>query len=245
MDLHKPKPWHGLREFLKEYLIIVVGVLTALAAEAGVEALHWRHVAAQTEAQLRFGVDRDLFNAIMRVAELPCVNARTVELATALRSDAPAWRGTTVPGPSAATNAKPALPYMVREGKGIYARSAWDIAVAQGAVLHMPADREIRYARIYSTSAQIQDNQIAEGDLESRLGLLAYDRTLTREQRDGFLTVLFQLDAVETRIASANLRLLADARALKAPRPSDIDAWLAHERSVRGACVRDVAYPGT
>ncbi|MDB5442210.1 MAG: hypothetical protein JWP73_586, partial [Phenylobacterium sp.] len=33
MDIHKPKPWHGLREFLKEYAIIVVGVLTALAAE--------------------------------------------------------------------------------------------------------------------------------------------------------------------------------------------------------------------
>lgn len=32
MDIHKPKPWHGVREFLKEYLIIVVGVLTALAA---------------------------------------------------------------------------------------------------------------------------------------------------------------------------------------------------------------------
>jgi hypothetical protein len=31
MDIHKPKPWHGVREFLKEYVIIVVGVLTALA----------------------------------------------------------------------------------------------------------------------------------------------------------------------------------------------------------------------
>ena len=30
MDIHKPKPWHGFREFLKEYAIIVVGVLTAL-----------------------------------------------------------------------------------------------------------------------------------------------------------------------------------------------------------------------
>jgi hypothetical protein len=35
MDIHKPKPWHGLREFLKEYLIIVVGVMTALAGECG------------------------------------------------------------------------------------------------------------------------------------------------------------------------------------------------------------------
>ncbi len=31
IEIHKPR--HGLREFLTEYLIIVVGVLTALAAE--------------------------------------------------------------------------------------------------------------------------------------------------------------------------------------------------------------------
>ena len=36
MDLRKPKPWHSLREFLKEYLIIVIGVLTALGAEQAV-----------------------------------------------------------------------------------------------------------------------------------------------------------------------------------------------------------------
>ena len=42
MDIHKPKPWHSFREFLKEYLIIVVGVLTALGAEQAVEWLHWR-----------------------------------------------------------------------------------------------------------------------------------------------------------------------------------------------------------
>ncbi len=50
MDIHKPKPWHGFREFLKEYVIIVVGVLTALGAEQGVEWLHWRH---EVEAERR------------------------------------------------------------------------------------------------------------------------------------------------------------------------------------------------
>jgi len=47
MDIHKPKPWHGVREFLKEYLIIVVGVLTALAAESAVEAVCARAAAGQ------------------------------------------------------------------------------------------------------------------------------------------------------------------------------------------------------
>jgi hypothetical protein len=47
MDIHKPKPWRGVREFLKEYLIIVIGVLTALGAEQVAVALRDRHAAAE------------------------------------------------------------------------------------------------------------------------------------------------------------------------------------------------------
>ena len=46
MEIHKPKPWHGFREFLKEYLIIVVGVLTALAGEQ----LAYRDIEMDVEA---------------------------------------------------------------------------------------------------------------------------------------------------------------------------------------------------
>jgi hypothetical protein len=58
MDLHTPKPWHGLREFLKEYLIIVVGVLTALGAEAVVENLHWRHEVHLARDAIAFDLKR-------------------------------------------------------------------------------------------------------------------------------------------------------------------------------------------
>jgi hypothetical protein len=40
MDIHKPKPWHGVREVLKEVGTIVVSVLIALGAEQAVEAIH-------------------------------------------------------------------------------------------------------------------------------------------------------------------------------------------------------------
>jgi hypothetical protein len=50
---HKPKSWHGPREFLKEYAIIVLGVLTALAAEQTVEALHHRAQAREMTEKLR------------------------------------------------------------------------------------------------------------------------------------------------------------------------------------------------
>jgi plasmid stability protein len=40
MDIHLPKPFHNWREFLKEYGIIVLGVLTALGLEQAIEAIH-------------------------------------------------------------------------------------------------------------------------------------------------------------------------------------------------------------
>src|SRR6185503_5288502 len=59
MDVHTPKPWHGLREFLKEYLIIVIGVLTALAGEQLVEALRWRNHVEQARVAMRAELAED------------------------------------------------------------------------------------------------------------------------------------------------------------------------------------------
>ena len=85
MDIHKPKPWHGVREFLKEYAIIVVGVLTALAAEQGVEWLHWRHMAHQNETQLAAGLQPNLWNSARWLIYRPCADQRVARLAEALQ----------------------------------------------------------------------------------------------------------------------------------------------------------------
>ena len=53
MDIHKPHPFHGWREFLKEYGIIVLGVLTALAGEQTVETLHHRSEAREMTEKLK------------------------------------------------------------------------------------------------------------------------------------------------------------------------------------------------
>jgi hypothetical protein len=48
MEAHKPKPWHGPGEFFREYLIIVVGVLTALGGEQAIEWMHHQTELAET-----------------------------------------------------------------------------------------------------------------------------------------------------------------------------------------------------
>jgi hypothetical protein len=72
MDIHKPKPWHSFREFLKEYLIIVVGVLTALAAEQAVEWLHWRHEVHIAREAIAFDMKRLVAMAAHKDAMSPC-----------------------------------------------------------------------------------------------------------------------------------------------------------------------------
>jgi hypothetical protein len=80
MDIHKPKPWHGLREFLKEYVIIVVGVLTALGAEQAVEWLHWRHEVHVARDAIAFDLRRIIGQAAVKDAEGPCLSRKLSEL---------------------------------------------------------------------------------------------------------------------------------------------------------------------
>jgi len=84
MDIHKPKPWHGFREFLKEYVIIVIGVLTALGAEAVVEWAHWRHQGEVARAAIAFDLRRLVGEAARKDAASPCTAERLHAFADAL-----------------------------------------------------------------------------------------------------------------------------------------------------------------
>src|SRR5689334_5967762 len=137
MDIHKPKPWHGVREFLKEYLIIVVGVLTALAAEAGVEWLHWRHVVAEEREALNVNLQHNDYAMRFRVSIEPCVQRRLADLEELFRRHA---RG------------EP-LRVVGRIGRPNYILGntrAWDITVADGSLAHMPLDEKGRYVTAFA-----------------------------------------------------------------------------------------------
>ncbi|MBV9549054.1 MAG: hypothetical protein JO256_05205 [Alphaproteobacteria bacterium] len=80
MDIHKPKPIHSWREFLKEYAIIVLGVATALAAEQAVVTLHDRAKAAEARAGIHAEIAFNLAEMNARQALEPCVIKRLGEV---------------------------------------------------------------------------------------------------------------------------------------------------------------------
>src|SRR4051794_3180780 len=75
MDSHEPKRSARAREFLKEYAIIVVGVLTALAGGQLVENIHGAHLAEDARAAMKPNEATLLHDAAAREAQSRCLAA--------------------------------------------------------------------------------------------------------------------------------------------------------------------------
>jgi CRP-like cAMP-binding protein len=88
MDIHKPKPWHGSREFLKEVATIVLGVLIAIGAEQLVERLHWVHEVQSARAALAREIAVSNNHLAYRVAAEPCIARRLDALESVIEAAA-------------------------------------------------------------------------------------------------------------------------------------------------------------
>ena len=142
MDLHKPKPWHGLREFLKEYAIIVVGVLTALAAEQVAETLHHREIVDRGEAALSDNFAKFVEFRVAAEREAPCVAARAAEVRAILDA-----AGKTRRLPRIGPIPQPIpLPWQV---------DTWEATVASGAAPYLPQDKVVLYSRISMSAVDL------------------------------------------------------------------------------------------
>ena len=146
MDIHKPKPWHGLREFLKEYLIIFVGVLTALAAEQAVEALHWMERVDAAESRLKRELGGAYLIALERSMIAPCLDRRLTLLKTALLSGEGKW----TPLPPMHGRSQGYKVFFVPNR--IYEDQVWKSVEADGTAAHIPPSANALYARAYSVA---------------------------------------------------------------------------------------------
>jgi hypothetical protein len=168
MDIHKPKPWHGLREFLKEYLIIVVGVLTALGAEAVVQNLHDARLSREAREAVRSELNVDITNLSRRLAEEGCIARRLDEIAALLdRADAgaPFTAPRNVSGPQ----------------NGIFYTQRWQAATAGGRTSLLSSDEQRAFGRVYAQLEMLEADKQTERRDWRRLNALQGLRRLSPE----------------------------------------------------------------
>ena len=146
MEIHKPKPWHNAREFLKEYAIIVLGVLTALGLEQFVDGLHWRHKVDQAERNMRVEVERDRTDAAQYTILAACTDAYLDRTRNdLLRHD------------------QADLERLYQLGEPFitepWTATAWEAAVASQIGDHMATDRFLNYAEAFRRADLMKDVQ--------------------------------------------------------------------------------------
>jgi hypothetical protein len=213
MDIHKPKPWHGVREFLKEYLIIVIGVLTALAAEAVVQNLHERRLSAEAKEAVRDEINVDITNVSRRAQWEPCLGRRMDDIAALLdRVDAgePFKPPAEVGGPLFPT---------------VYTQR-WNAATAGGRTSLLSSDEQRAYSRVYTQIEHLDAKQTGEIEAWTRLGALKGLRRLTPEMiydqrlalyKARLLDELVQANVRQIRISARELGVMGDAKLHMSP----------------------------
>lgn len=166
MEIHKPKPWHGWREFLKEYGIIVLGVLTALALEQVVDALRWAHEIGEARQALGHEIAYNIKALKLIDDENGCMTARLGELER--------WADGAGPKPEAAGR-HPVL--------WTLSTSAWDVANSGQVVAHFPLDQKLGFARAYASFDNEREAVAEERTAWANIVAIAADAKLDDSDR--------------------------------------------------------------
>jgi hypothetical protein len=136
MDIHKPKPWHGWRELLKEIGTIILGILIALGLEQAAEQWKWHRAVAEARTAIHeeIAFNNGFFQYRDRAA--PCVAKRLDEIERALKAAKASGEVQRVPG------AALALSFQLVD-------SQWQGARAAQTLAHFPHDELATLGRYY------------------------------------------------------------------------------------------------
>jgi len=156
MEIHRPKPWHGLRELAKEIGVIVIGVLIALGGEQIVETLHRGEQARLAERAMRLELaEDDGPQAYARVVMFRCLDnqlARIHDSAASAPSD------------------------QLRRWVAAYAppvrtwdSDAWKVVASSDVGNFMGAERLVEWSAAYRAVPRLNDTNLRESALAAQL----------------------------------------------------------------------------
>jgi hypothetical protein len=232
MDIHKPKRWHGLREFLKEYIIVVAGVLTALGAGQVVSDAHDRTIAGEARESVRAEVRENLWWIERRESRQACIRQRLAEIGDVLDR---ARHGRPYPTPQ----------QIGRAGHAKLTSLRWE-ANAQAGRASLFSTEEQRYlGNMYYTTDQFRRAQDVEEEVWSKMQAIDGLARLTPAEIDTFSILLAQARYENWLIDGSVVRAhqWAAVMRLKADNPKQIE--FQNGVAAPEACISISAPPST
>ena len=182
--IHVPKPLHGWKAFTNEIAVIVLGVLIALALEAGVEALHWRHKVEGGQERLK---DELLLNGAYMAEQVviaPCVAAQLDKLQSRLTAS----EGQNNPAPIIRSG-----PFVttLRMPTRYWPSQTWEALQQDGTSNHFPGDVQAQLGQIYQKVILLREMNVKSEDRQGSLQLLGYPMELSSDLKAGLLRDIF------------------------------------------------------
>lgn len=231
---HKPKAWHGWREFLREYLIILVAVLTAAFVTEIVEGLRWAERTRHTKEHLRAELRLIAGDAQAVLTNNMCALVMDDRLEQALTKSGDVWRPPFVMTVSYGgfTSTTPAGRWTLPDPKAVTANvfgrwdtQAWRNAQADGTANHMSEKDNMAFGRMYEVVGRARAlTERLEADSDA-LAALALPQQLDAASRSEYLKAIARLRWGLTRELAYSAEILQRADALNIVRPGLADKF--------------------
>lgn len=200
-------PSMGWPAFWSEILIVVLGVVIALAANEGVEQWTWRNKVAEAETRLQGDITWAFLWSAEKSVGQPCVDAQLAALSrTVLESG-----DTLAPVPVITTLAGPLV---VRMPTRPYRFPVWEALLGDGTASHFSPERLAILGRISDEMAQARTYEAETRALGGSLLVMRDPVQLDPMVRAELLTRINALRSVwqhERLYARQRMRLIADA----------------------------------
>ncbi|HWR95715.1 MAG TPA: hypothetical protein VN248_03195 [Arenimonas sp.] len=200
-------PAMGWKAFWSEIVIVVLGVVIALAANEAVQNWSWQNKVRDGEVRLQSDLSYVFTVAAEQVVIAPCAEAQLSALSQKLVKSGSVWDPVTVHVDDGTS-----IRWVIR----IPARSqmfpVWDSLVADGTAARFPQDRQVIYGNISARITRAQNQSDEANQLVRRLLALGHPMVLSDDTRRYFLVMTEEIRAlIDVSELSAKQRMVSIA----------------------------------
>jgi hypothetical protein len=230
MHIHKPKAAHGVREFVTEIGIIVVGILVALSAEQVVEQLRWRERVHEVREQLLAENSSNAGAALFLLTVSPCLDQQLAE------TDQQVWQGRrsgSIQPPQHRFS-----PELVH-----FSDDSWLSARSMQVSDHMDRQEVIDFTRVYFFASEQIGSVTRMHELAGELEPLTRPlEQVSPAEADDLLSKIGRIKELQSRMELASTLVIKGADEVHAPSPlARVQAELPALRKHYGSCIADPA----
>ena len=188
--MHVEPPGHApqtLKEFGTHYLMIVLGILTAIGIEQGVETVHHNHLAHQATEQ----IEEELRSNLVQARETLALNRQRLSELQAIQEAV--IRDVQQKDDSLATFAERLKAVHVGAATPVLRRDAWDAAIASQALSYVDPVFVRRFSEGYSAQRDTMQTILTTfslGNWPGQLQSVGVDAKLGKIDQSGLLKAL-------------------------------------------------------